>query len=105
VVSLKGDNLLVFYYLSASEIWPDQGVVFVGSGLIRVVHTTLSENRATDRNLTLRPNLVNFVIQCSTFYFASHFISNQFCIVLTMFILDKTIKSITCVKSQLWRIN
>jgi hypothetical protein len=62
VVSLKGDNLLVFYYLSASEIWPDQGVVFVGSGLIRVVHTTVSENRATDRNLTLRPNLVNFVI-------------------------------------------
>jgi hypothetical protein len=24
VASLEGDNLVVFYYLSASEIWPDK---------------------------------------------------------------------------------
>ena len=33
--SLEGDNLVVFYYLSASEIWPDKRVVFSGSGFIR----------------------------------------------------------------------
>jgi hypothetical protein len=29
------DNLLVFYSLSASEIWPDKGVAFGGSDLIK----------------------------------------------------------------------
>ena len=33
--SLEGDNLVVLYYLSASEIWPDKWVVFSGSGFIR----------------------------------------------------------------------
>jgi hypothetical protein len=42
--SLEDDNLVIFYYLSASEIWPDKwslvrglirGVVFDGSCLIR----------------------------------------------------------------------
>jgi hypothetical protein len=30
VASLEGDNLVVFYFLDASEIWPDKR-----SGLIR----------------------------------------------------------------------
>jgi hypothetical protein len=34
MASLKGDDLVVFYYLSASEIWPDERVAFK-SGLIR----------------------------------------------------------------------
>jgi hypothetical protein len=29
------DNVVVLYYLSASEIWPDKWVVFSGSGFIR----------------------------------------------------------------------
>jgi hypothetical protein len=37
VASPVKDNLLVFYYLSASEIWPDEMVAFDGSGLIRGV--------------------------------------------------------------------
>jgi len=32
VASLDGDSLLVFYYLSASEIWSDEEVVFSGRG-------------------------------------------------------------------------
>jgi len=37
VASHEGDNLLLFYYLSSSEIWPDKnrGVVFGVRGLIR----------------------------------------------------------------------
>jgi hypothetical protein len=31
MASLKGDDLVVFYYLSASEIWPDKRVAFGGS--------------------------------------------------------------------------
>jgi len=34
VDSLKGDNLVVFYYLSASEIWPHKKVAFGERGLI-----------------------------------------------------------------------
>jgi len=30
-----GGNLVVFYYLSVSEIWPDRRMAFDGSGLIR----------------------------------------------------------------------
>ena len=29
-----GDNLVVFYSLSTSEIWPDKRMVFGGSGLV-----------------------------------------------------------------------
>ena len=32
---LEVDNLVVFYYLSASEIWPDKRVAFGGSDLIK----------------------------------------------------------------------
>jgi len=36
VVSLEGNNLVVYYHLSASEIWPDiREVAFGGSGLIK----------------------------------------------------------------------
>jgi len=35
VASLQGDNLVLFYYLSASEIWPDKRVACGGSGLTR----------------------------------------------------------------------
>jgi hypothetical protein len=43
VVSVEGGKIVVFYYLRASEIWPDKrgglirGVTFDGSGLIRGV--------------------------------------------------------------------
>jgi hypothetical protein len=32
-----GDNLIVFYNISAFRIWPDRGITFGGSGLIRGV--------------------------------------------------------------------
>jgi len=35
LASLEGDNLVVFYYISASEIWPDNKGDIGGSGLIR----------------------------------------------------------------------
>jgi len=35
MASLVGDNLVVFYYSSASEIWHDKRVAFGESGLIR----------------------------------------------------------------------
>jgi hypothetical protein len=35
VVSLEGYNLVVFYYLSVSENWPDKRVVFGERGFIR----------------------------------------------------------------------
>ena len=35
VPPLKGNNLVVFYYLSASEIWPVQRVDFDRRGFIR----------------------------------------------------------------------
>ena len=35
VLSLEGDNLVVFYYLSASEICPDKGAAIGESGIIR----------------------------------------------------------------------
>ena len=43
MIFLEGSYLIVFYYLSASAIWPDQRgglireVAFAGSGLIREV--------------------------------------------------------------------
>jgi len=36
VASHDRDNLLIFYYLSASEIWTDKWVVFGESGRVRV---------------------------------------------------------------------
>jgi hypothetical protein len=33
MASLEGENLEVFYYLSASESWPDKRVAFGESGL------------------------------------------------------------------------
>ena len=36
----KGDNLVVFYCLGASEIWPNKGVVFGARGFI-IGQTTL----------------------------------------------------------------
>ena len=32
VASLEGDNLVVFYYLSVSEIWPDKRDGLSGGG-------------------------------------------------------------------------
>jgi hypothetical protein len=39
VASLEGDNLVVYYYLSASEIWPDKR-----DGLIRGDYCILLKN-------------------------------------------------------------
>jgi len=42
VISLEGDNLVVFYYYSESEIWPDKrGVAFGRSDIIRRGTTVL----------------------------------------------------------------
>jgi hypothetical protein len=35
MASLEGDNLVVFYYLSVSDIWPDKRVTFGENGLIK----------------------------------------------------------------------
>ena len=43
MASLKGDNLVVFYHLAASEIWYKTGVS-EGSGLIRGVASLEGDN-------------------------------------------------------------
>jgi hypothetical protein len=35
VAPLQEGKLVIIYYLSVSEIWPDKGAAFGGSGLIR----------------------------------------------------------------------
>ena len=34
---MEGDESVIFYYLSISEIWPEKRVIFGGRGLIRGV--------------------------------------------------------------------
>jgi hypothetical protein len=63
VASLEGDKWIVFYYLSASEIWPDEMVAFDGSGLIRGVAFGGSSRRINRENLSfavwaIRPPLL-----------------------------------------------
>jgi hypothetical protein len=54
VVSLQGDNLKLFHYLSASEIWPDKRVACGGSGLIREgLQYKVIKNLLMDQNFAL----------------------------------------------------
>jgi hypothetical protein len=44
MVPFEGENLVVFYYISASEIWLNRGVAFGGSGLVRWGLSTVPYN-------------------------------------------------------------
>ena len=52
MASLKGDNLVVFDYLAASEIWYDKTGVSEGSGLIRGVASLEGDNLVVFYHLT-----------------------------------------------------
>ena len=57
MVSLKGDNLVVFYYLIATDIWSDErGSLIVGGG------DYCTNLEAVFANLFLTFRLVNFVV-------------------------------------------
>jgi len=61
VASLEGDNLVVFYYLGASEIWPDKRVAFGGRGLIRRGLLYIYSN---EKNITIFiPEYIIFIPQ------------------------------------------
>ena len=50
VVSLERDNLILFYYLSASEIWSDKRGYLVREGLLHVIHSEEALNSTVVNN-------------------------------------------------------